>query len=490
MMSRSTHRGGALLSLLFVIGACGAEDEPLDSVEQSVRDDVASFFDVRRSLAVTDVDILARFSFERVMDQLARDSRVRGLRGIDLFRQWWDTQNPGSGEPDPHCNDEVGVNGDTLLNSFPYDCRPPPSEGAQADCQSFDDPACAYLPIGLFNRFDMAPDDGAHCGEHRIIYAKQTGLADPFDRNLVIFEAVVPNPRPQHGLAGCRRLVEEWAALSWISNSQQRAARLERLYFKGAPSYGPIIRFENFGDNERGLGQIRTNQFMVESRPFIWTLREFQLMRECVGRSCRAEFRPVTAKNNPIGLLFGDPADPRAGAFQAQLVADNVASLAATSLTDISMATPDTFNSGQSHSSGSAELDYQAPFASQRYGVRLAVYRELGSLGSGVTPEQLVERARTQTCAGCHELSNNQELGDGLFWPPSLGFVHVSELEPEQVDGALRYRISPLLKSTFLPLRARVMFDFLKQRPWPRRGFRGRSIGGFRGWTLSGRFTH
>lgn len=484
MKSRSARLRAVWGALLLVLTSCENGDEPLELLELSLRDENASFLDARRSLAVTDTAILERFSLQRVMDRLARDSRVKGLRGIDLFRQWWSTQNPRDGQPGPHCNDEVDANGRTLLNTFPYDCRPPPSEGAQASCESFHDPACAYIPIGLFNRFDAAPEDGSHCGEHRIIYAKQTGQIDPRDRNIIIFEAVVPNPKPRQGLQGCRRLVEEWAALSFIDRPEQRAARLERMYFDGVPSFGPVVSFENFGENERSLGQIRTNQFMIRTPPSIWTLREFKLLRTCGDkkRDCRAEFVPVTDKNNPIALLFGDPSDARARDFQQQLVRDNVASLAATSLTDISMITPNTFNSGQSHSSASSELDYQAALATQREGVRLSIYRELGRLGSDVTPEQLVERARTQTCAGCHQLSNNRELGDGLFWPPSLGFVHVSEVEPETVDGAERYRISALLTSSFLPMRARVMYDYLQERPWRRRGYWGFSIGG--------RFTH
>jgi hypothetical protein len=68
-----------------------------------------------------------------------------------------------------------------------------------------------------------------------------------------------------------------------------------------------------------------------------------------------------------------------------------------------------------------------------------------------------------------------------LFWPASLGFVHVTEETPETVDGQLRYRISPLLTSSFLPTRQRVMLDYLAERPWRRRG---------RGWTIGGRETH
>jgi hypothetical protein len=471
-----------LLSCWIVLAACATEEDEASQLELALLG-ARDTLDVRRSLAVTDVEILRRFTFKRVMDTLAKDADIRGLSGIALFRQWWDTQNeaPGSTQG-PHCNDEVDADGRTLLNSFPYDCRPPPSEGAQATCRSFDDPACAYIPIGLFNRFDLAPDDASHCGEHRIVFAKKTGQDAPRDRNLVIFEAVVANPNPRQGLQGCRRLVEAWAELSFIDNVSARAERLERMYFRGGGGFEPVISFRHFGENPQGWGQVRTNQFMGNTSPAVWTLREFKLLRSCTRRDCTARFEPATAKNNPIGLLFGDPAaSPRAAAFQQQLVRDNLSTLAATSLTDISMVTPDTFNSGQSHSSGSTELDYTTPLATQRDGFRAEIWRALGALGSGVTPEQLVLRARTQTCAGCHQLSNDQDLGDGLVWPPSLGFAHVTEVKPETIDNVERYRISALLTSSFLPLRSRVMFDFLKERPCRRRGI---------GWTLSGRFTH
>jgi hypothetical protein len=467
----------------WIAGACllvwgCAEADEVELLAQSLRGDDSAWLDVRRSLAVTDVQILARFRFDRVMNTLARDSRVKGATGLSLFRQWWSTQAPGT--DGPHCNQEVDAQGRTLLNSFPYDCRPTPSEAAQASCRSLTDPACAYIPIGLFNRFDLAPEDGSTCGEHRILFAKQTGQTAPLDRNLLIFEAVVRNPNPRAGIQGCRDLIAAWAALSFVDDPGRRAARLEQIYFDGVGRVPAVLSWENFGEN--GRGQIRTNQFMIGGPPFIWTLREFKLRRQCSGRSCSLLMVPVTDKNNPIGLLFGDPRDARAAAFQDQLVSDNVTSLAQTTLTDIGMVTPDRFNSGQSHSSGSTELDYAAYFGTQRDGVQRRLWQALGQIGSSVTPAQLVERAKTQTCAGCHELSSKVQLGAGLIWPASLGFVHVSEEQPEQGEDGLRYRISPLLDSTFLPTRSRVMFDFLKERPWRRRGWWG--------WSVGGRFTH
>jgi hypothetical protein len=44
--------------------------------------------DIRRSLVVTEQPILARFSFERVMNQLVAQSGVPGLTAGELLTQW------------------------------------------------------------------------------------------------------------------------------------------------------------------------------------------------------------------------------------------------------------------------------------------------------------------------------------------------------------------------------------------------------------------
>jgi hypothetical protein len=44
---------------------------------------------------------------------------------------------------------------------------------------------------------------------------------------------------------------------------------------------------------------------------------------------------------------------------------------------------------------------------------------------------------------GCHQHSNNRDLGGGVRWPSSIGFVHIDE------NGS----ISPALTNVFLPAR-------------------------------------
>jgi hypothetical protein len=97
-----------------------------------------------------------------------------------------------------------------MLNDFPCTYRPDPAEGGQIASNLFAEPDTspnAYIHIGLFNRFELAPSGGAHCGEHRIVYAKQSDIATGRERNLLIFEAMLSNPHLDQGLAGCKKIV-------------------------------------------------------------------------------------------------------------------------------------------------------------------------------------------------------------------------------------------------------------------------------------------
>ena len=427
--------------------------------------------DVRRSLAITDLELLEGFPLARTMDQLAAMSGVPGLTGIDIFRQWWKTQleAPVPGDGLPHCDDEM-IGGVSSINGYPYDCRPSPHEGRHASCSSFDDPDCSYVPIGLFNRFDLASPDGALCGEYRIIYAKVNDPPVNTDRNLLIFEGAVPNPNPQDALQGCRPLLEQWANLSQIQSKKARATLLEKLYFDGFGQAIPaIVQPAHYGDNPQGWGQIRTNQFMgfTEVTPRVWTLREFKLQSECGEGGCSLTVVPVPDAVNAFGPLFAEGSPlPQKAAFDA-FFPTQVATLAADSIAGIAMQDDQAFDSAQSHSSGSSEMRYNEHFGPGA--LHTAISAELTPLGleNVLTPEQIVARAQAMTCAGCHQLSNGADLGDNLIWPASLRFTHVTELETETVNGSARYLISDALIQAFLPHRKQIMEDFLTGVPLP-----------------------
>jgi hypothetical protein len=93
----------------------------------------------------------------------------------------------------------------------------------------------------------------------------------------------------------------------------------------------------------------------------------------------------------------------------------------------------------------------------------------LAAASSTLTPDDLVARAQAMSCAGCHRFSSNAPIGDGLVWPPSLGFVHVSErdVDLEVEGGVTRYRISLALTDHFLPDRASLVASYLIDLPRP-----------------------
>jgi hypothetical protein len=454
--------------------ACSADpragDDEVDHTVLAVQNIT---LDARRSLAVTERPVLDRFSFQRVMDQLVADSGVAGLTASELFQQWWDTQNsaefPG---PAPHCNDVVDPVLGTTLNGYPYFCRPYPAEGYQASCDPFaQQSACAYVPIGLFNRFDLAPEDGSHCGEYRVVFAKESGIYATNERNLLIFEATLMNPIPSKGLKGCKKIVDVWADLSKEPDLEKRADALEEFYFDGVNSLPPVISAAHFGDNALGAGQVRSNQFVLTTTG--WSLREYKLLRECSGGTCSAlRFVPHSNRNNPFGGLF-EPASElaQAPAFRA-FFPSQVANLAGATLADITIDVPAEFDSGQSQASGTtaAEMRYLERLGPYPTDLRSGIQAALTSLSSTLTPDEIVLRAQAMSCAGCHRLNNDVPIGGTLTWPSALGFVHVSERDSESVDGVTRQRISDALVNEFLPHRKVVVEDFLNNKPRPSKG--------------------
>jgi len=441
--------------------------------------------DARRSLAVTDQVILSRFSLKRVLDQLVSQSGVSGLTSLKLFQQWWDVMNPGPGiGQGPHCNDQTDPQLGSVLNGFPYLCRPAPSEGSQSACNPFAaNSPCAYIPIGLFNRFDLMPNNGEYCGEYRVVYGKASGIANTDDRNLLIFEAALPNPLPLLGIEGCRPIIEAWANLSAIADPNQRADRLEQLYFQGlliaVPPIPAVINVNHFGAGSSGRGQIRTNQF-VNPDPRRWSLREFKIKRSCGLLSCSwMRLVPVTNKTNPYGPLFDVASThPKRAGFQA-LLPGQVPSLIGATLPEISAVIPDTYNSGLSEASGTTETNYPMNFGTGSNAFRDALATALATAGSPLSVDNIVARMQAQSCAGCHRLSNNMDLGGGLTWPASLGFTHVTERETEAADVGVRYKLSDALNNAFLPHRKGLLQQYLDRTLLVRLTTPLKPIGGF-----------
>ncbi len=446
----------AMWAALFGLGvlSCGAaapasgDDENLGSAQQALVS-----VDARRSLVATEKVILARFPFKRVMDALVAQSGVSGLTSLQLFQSWWNTQNPA---PLGSCT--------ATLNSYPYECRPSPSEGVQAGLDPFAEPLDsnpnAYLPVGVFMRPDLARKTTKSCGEYRIVYARRAGVTDARQRNLIIFEGYLPNPRADGLLKGCKALAQRMADLS-LDDATTRANKLEQAFFEGFGAYSRVVDVTHYGANPSSLGQVRTNQFIDGPT---WNLREFKLRRTCGASGCTAlTFEPVTVKNNAFGPLFGAVANhPRVAAFQGLDWTKLATRLSQPTFSSLRLNTPDQFNSGQALASGSDENRYTVQFASAPPAFRSALEAGIVAAGASLTAEQVVLRAQTFSCAGCHRLNNNLDVGGGIIWPASTGFTHVDERTTEVgPEGLERFPLSPALVNKLLPERKQLLEAFL-----------------------------
>ena len=411
--------------------------------------------DPRRSLAITDQALLTGFDFGRVMQQIVDTSGEPGLTRELLYGRWWDYLNtsPGVFPEARHCDDDP-IKGKASLGAFPLQCPRP--EGILATTDPFTNPNVnpdSYVPVGVFNRFDLAPVDGSTCGEYRIVFAKRSGLEDSLDRNLIIFEAALPNPTPACGVEGCRPVAEMWANLSTLDDPELIRKALDEFYFGDGVGSGPVVHADNYGP--RG-GQIRTNGFMPD--PNLWQLHQFAFSHDCGFGPC---IRPTPLKDNPHPQLFTDPSPGAGGVAFKQWFVKQVKNLEVTDVNRFFITDVGTFNAGQSTSEGEFDIyrlqsGDSSPF---RDAIKAAITKP------NVNTDQILNRMLTLSCAGCHEHANsldNSDLGGGLSWAPSLGFVQVSEEFTEDGDFGPRFPLSDQLGQIFLPHRKQVLEDFLK----------------------------
>ncbi|MEZ4401108.1 MAG: hypothetical protein R3B06_13875 [Kofleriaceae bacterium] len=424
---------------------------PIDTPRDTPQGDCPAFgTPTQPSLVVTDPAVLARFSFARVMSQIRATADVASTQtDRATFQAWMRTFGATSGSGD--CDDPT-----IDPEHFGLQCPRQP-ELKLASVDPF--PAISsvqFIPLGLFNRFDLAPADGANCGEYRIIFGMSSQTPAIAGRALIIFEGILANPNPAAGIDACLPVAQFWRSLASERNPDLVAARLERFYFTGSEIAGfpPVVAAQSYGlarglSATHGAGQIRTN-FFIDS--IEWQLREFKLRRTCTdsadASTCRLVFEHVPVKANPGDELFAG-GHRQSPSFQSQFVAQ-VPRLLGTNVNALSIAPAEQFDEYESVSSR-AEVLYDRVTEGS---FRAAIANRLGALASFLTPTDVLNRASTQTCAGCHQQTNNLPLGGGMVWPPSLEFTHIDE----------NLRLSPALTQQFLPHRQRVLENFINAR--------------------------
>ncbi|WP_394837015.1 hypothetical protein LVJ94_08915 [Pendulispora rubella] len=411
--------------------------------------------DPARSLFVTDAAALEKLPFETVMNRIVATGSTTGQSALSLFQQLMDTMNnqANAKTQGPHCDDVI-VDGKPSINGFPIEC--PRLEGRLATTNPFapaPDPD-GYDPVGIVNRFDLAPQNGANCGQYRIVYTKRSGKTSFSDRVLLIFEATLPNPNPSAGLAACLPVTEFWAGLTTDDDANSRATKLADFYLTGLPGFAPVVKAAHYGfDGGVDTGQIRANLFSAPQGQFPsqWQLREFRLSQQCTSGDCSLVAKNTFVQVNPFGALFGG-GDAASTTFQNAFL-NQVSSLASTNLNTIGMSSSGADNAGESNEQDTSN-DYLAQ-GQNNATFKDAITAKLAEISrTDLTADDILNRATTQSCAGCHQVSTGRSMGAGLTWPRTLGFVQIDESS----------RISPALTDTFLPFRAQVLANFINSQ--------------------------
>jgi hypothetical protein len=361
------------------------------------------------------------------------------------------------------------------------------------------------VPTGLFNRFDLTPDDRNNCGEYRIVYSFRQRIEPPAvgklpDRFFLIFEARLDNPTPVDPNSGlpspdsCRPVAEFWRNLT---DSQGPGPALEQFFYEdGAvvPPFKSAVRAEHFGFP---LGQVRGNIFVED----IWQLREWRIGVADSGAG--PQFIPVTVRDNPLVELYQDVnpdsldvarEDTERAAFADAFLKGNVpeadhsfldrlldADRKAVFGLDTSKGFPsretqiigalgarfhDRFNEFQGVSQGHSDN----PSRRAENTITNGINETLPTLNPpfDVNTKNMLNRAGALTCGGCHQFSNGQLIGSvddkAVAWPNSAGFVHIREPmppPPPPPPSPPPPRLSDALTQQFLPFRRWVLWKEL-----------------------------
>ena len=404
----------------------------------------------RRTLIENNPQALSSFNIRQVYEaiqvnaNLPADPDLLYHQVIDSYASAAQGRLPGA----VHCGDET-TNGQPSLNGYPLLCD-------RLEAQQFDN-IDRWFPTAVVNRLDLAPADGAHCGQQRIIFANNEPIGN--GRMFTIFEAQIPNPHPECGIDACRPIAELWRSLKDETDQAVRGKRLFEAFFIGTPElaaggFGPFLNLAHFSV---GAGSVRTNNF----NHFEWTLRQFKLMADPAGQS---RVVPFPVSESPFGELWNDTstlpaaAQCRASFLKAvdQLLTDDPARMGFVVDSEcLDAESPNDFFTE----------DYRFHLSNGSGAFRSELQARLQ--GTGLTPEDIASRAQfAGSCIGCHEEAIGNSLGRGVTAPFSNGFVHVDEFSQEDCgDGTLCFRISPAMRDVFFPTRLSALNDLLARPP-------------------------
>jgi hypothetical protein len=358
---------------------------------------------------------------------------------LDAYHAIIDSYATGAQGRDPdaaHCDDE-STSGQPSLNGFPLMC--PRQEAGQFD--NLD----GWFPTAVSNRLDLAPVDGANCGQQRLVFANNRQ-----NRMFIIVEAEIPNPEPGCGVSACRPLAEFWDNLSRIEDPIARGELLHSAFITGGvpglESFAPFMNARHLGPDG---GQVRTNNF----DDFIWTLREFHFQDDL-----NAPPLPVPVSESPPGELWNDLSSlPQGAACRANF-------LAAAEALFVDNPSAMSFPIDEACKDAESRNDFSEDYQGQALSGEGDFLAQLDERGApfGLTGLDLAARARfAGSCIGCHMEAGGSFLGNGVFAPFQGDFVHVNELFTERCLGGDCFGISEALRTVFLPHRRQVVTNLV-----------------------------
>jgi hypothetical protein len=394
-----------------------------------------------RVLLENNADAVAKIGLRDVFNALASNGEVKG-DGELLFNQIYDSFASADLARVPsavHCGDEV-TNGAPSLNGFPITCN----RSERLHVGGID----GFHALAIVNRLDLAPENGANCGQQRMIFG-----SNAINRAFMIVEAQVPNPNPELGIQGCAPLAQFWMEQNDIADPSQRGNRLLQAFISGDPElaaqgFGPFYNPDNL---TVGSGQIRTNQF--DSDP--WTLREFKLTRD--GETLKAI--PFPTAESPSGALWNEFSGLPQGEACRQNFLNALDGLLKPDIGQLSFVVDQQCRDAESRN------DFSEAYASQLSpGFRAELEERL--MGTGLSAEDIANRAQfAGSCMGCHNEASGVSLGLGLRAPFSPDFPQVTEFASTDCGarnfGTTCFPTSPALKELFLPSRLNTLTALL-----------------------------
>jgi hypothetical protein len=244
-----------------------------------------------------------------------------------------------------------------------------------------------------------------------------------------------------------------WQQLAATPSGETRSRQLERFFFEGLPAVGPALDRRTFEQS----GRIRTSAISIARPKFA----QFEARHHCApGQPCAVQLKRVSLDNTPDAELFdASSEDERAASFRNEFLRE-VQSLSPGDVNRYSMKTDRRYSVSDFERITPA-FNYRLPFqrsqrteAGREFRKRIAT--QLAQMGSPLTPEDIINRAETQNCMGCH--GKPGPVGGNVTFPKA------SENGAHVIDESMNEpaRLSTAEQDVFVPFRIAFLRQYVE----------------------------